>query len=109
MPGLRPEFNDAMAFAHLVRKAVPSIHMPRRASRITLEVTGVRIERLQGISAADAEAEGIDFLRRVPDADETLTPQQLFMCLWDSINKARGFGWDANPWVWVVEFKRIEA
>lgn len=87
----------------------PSIHMPRWASRITLEITGVRAERLQDISATDAEAEGVEFLRHVPDADETLTPQQLFMCLWDSINEARGCGWNANPWVWVVEFKRVEA
>jgi hypothetical protein len=109
MPGLNPDFGDSMAFAHLARpSAVPSIHMPRWASRITLEVAGVRVERLQDISAADAEAEGVDFLRRVPDADETLTPQQLFMCLWDSINEERGFGWSANPWVWIVEFKRIE-
>ncbi|TCK39684.1 hypothetical protein B0G84_5024 [Paraburkholderia sp. BL8N3] len=85
----------------------PSIHMPRWASRITLEVTRVRVERLQDISDADAEAEGIDFLRRVPDADETLAPRQLFMCLWDSINESRGLGWNANPWVWVVEFKKL--
>lgn len=87
----------------------PSIHMPRWASRITLEVTGVRVERLNDCSQEDAEAEGIRFLRDVPDADETLTPRQLFMCLWDSINEDRGLGWDVNPWVWVVEFKRIDA
>ncbi|MEI7291212.1 hypothetical protein WCQ02_03545 [Paraburkholderia tropica] len=84
----------------------PSIHMPRSASRITLEVTDVRIERLQAISDADAEAEGIDFLRHVPDADETLTPSQLFMCLWDSV-ATPGADWAPNPWVWVVEFKRV--
>lgn len=83
----------------------PAIFMPRSASRITLDIGNVRIERLKKCSDQDAEAEGIAFLRDVPDADETLTPRQLFMCLWDSIN---GDGaWDANPWVWVVEFKRI--
>lgn len=84
---------------------VPPIHMPRWASRIVLEITGVRVERLQSISEADAEAEGINFLRSVPDADETLDARGLFHCLWDGIN---GDGaWAANPWVWVVEFRRV--
>ena len=87
----------------------PSIHMPRWASRITLEITGVRPEHLQSISNADAEAEGVDFLRHVPDADETLDACGLFRCLWDGLNAARGHGWDANQWVWVVEFRRIES
>ncbi|SPB16492.1 hypothetical protein NOV72_03692 [Caballeronia novacaledonica] len=82
----------------------PSIHMPRAASRIALEITGTRVERLQSISEADAEAEGINFLRSVPDADERLDARSLFHYLWDGIN---GDGaWAANPWVWVVEFKR---
>jgi hypothetical protein len=84
----------------------PSIHMPRWASRITLEITGVRVERLQDISEADAEAEGVDFLRRVPDADETLSARDLFWCLWDSL-AAPASDWAANPWVWVVDFKRV--
>ena len=122
MPGLRPEFNDAMAFAHLVRKAVPSIHMPRWASRITLEVTGVRIERLHDVTEADAAAEGVeslrnegeywkDYLRSTAQCDELvcLNARDSFWTLWDSLNAERGFGWDASPWVWVVEFKRIEA
>ncbi|HDR9075923.1 TPA: hypothetical protein QDA97_004736 [Burkholderia vietnamiensis] len=108
-PQLRSEFDDAMAFAHLARPSgIPSIHMPRWASRITLEITGVRAERLQEISQDDAEAEGIDFLRSVPDADETLDARGLFHCLWDGINAERGHGWEANPWVWVIEFRRIE-
>lgn len=85
----------------------PSIHMPRWASRITLEVKAVRIERVQDISEEDAESEGVDFIRHYPDADETLTAKQLFECLWDSINAKRGFGWDSNPWVWAIEFKRV--
>ena len=84
----------------------PSIHMPRWASRILLEVTDVRVELLQDISEVQAEAEGVDFLRHVPDADETLTAAQLFECLWSSINGDES--WNGNPWVWVVEFKRIE-
>ena len=84
----------------------PSIHMPRWASRITLEIVSVRVERLQDISEADAEAEGIDFLRHTPDVDETLTAKQLYDALWESINGAGS--WAENPWVWCVEFKAVK-
>ncbi len=92
----------------------PSIHMPRWASRITLEVTSVRVERLQDISEADAIAEGIDktaagfwgtYGQR--EVDGTYSPRLSYQCLWDSLNASRGYGWEANPWVWVVEFRRI--
>ena len=83
----------------------PSIHMPRWASRILLEITDVRVERLQDVSEEQSEAEGVDFLRAAPDFDETLTAKQLYEILWDHINGAGA--WDANPWVWVVEFKRV--
>ena len=87
-------------------KKTPSIFMPCWASRITLEITGVRVERLNDIIEQDAEAEGIQFIRDYPDADETLTAKQLYSFLWDSIN---GEGsWDLNPWVWVIEFRRVE-
>ncbi|WP_121308766.1 hypothetical protein [Paraburkholderia sp. BL17N1] len=86
----------------------PSIHMPRWASRITLEVTGVRVERLQDISEADAEAEGVHAGSWEYDNGEgTETARESFQCLWDSLNAARGYGWDANPWVWVVKFRRL--
>ncbi|ROQ49141.1 hypothetical protein [Pseudomonas putida] len=84
----------------------PSIHMRRRDSRILLEVTDVRVELLQDISEEQAEAEGVGFLRHAPDADETLTAAQLFECLWSSINGDES--WIGNPWVWVVEFKRVQ-
>lgn len=88
----------------------PSIHMPRWASRITLEVTGVRVERVQEISERDAEAEGID------ESGTSCTvcnePYACavdgFACLWNSINAKRGYSWESNPWVWVVEFKQIQ-
>lgn len=89
--------------------------MPRWASRITLEVAGVRVERVQDIGADDAAAEGIRYETGSYET-EWMTPAERdrrrirdFEALWDSINAARGFGWDANPWVWVVEFKPIEA
>lgn len=75
----------------------PSIFMPRKASRITLEITGVRVERLKDMKAGDAEAEGCD---SSTDCRDNLAD---FKALWESIN---GEGsWDANPWVWVIEFK----
>lgn len=64
----------------------PSIFMPRTLSRITLEITNVRAQRLQDIGEEDAEAEGIQFLRDIPDADETLSAIKLYEILWDSIN-----------------------
>lgn len=75
----------------------PSIHMPRWASRILLEVTSVRVERLQDISEADAEAEG--------PPKHFNSWRDNFCALWQKIN---GDGsWDANPWVWAIEFNRM--
>ena len=73
----------------------PSIHMPKAAARIWLEVTDVRVERVQDITEEDAQAEGVDSL-----AD--------FIELWDKLNAKRGYGWDTNPWVWVIEFRVVE-
>jgi len=89
----------------------PSIHMPRHASRITLEVISVRVERVQDITGSDACAEGIQF-RHVNSGAPLQGPLykeniQQFSQLWDSINAKRGYGWDKNPWVWVVEFKQV--
>lgn len=83
----------------------PSIHMPRWASRILLEIVAVRVERLQDISETDAEAEGI---QEIVDAgvDHDGTPRGAYRALWEQINGAGS--WAANPWVWVVEFKRAE-
>lgn len=89
----------------------PSIHMPRWASRITLEITGVRVERLNSISQEDAQAEGMELTGWRPtysDPDsggEVWTPYDNFAQLWESIY---GEGsWHANPWVWVIEFKVV--
>lgn len=78
--------------------------MPRWASRITLEVTGVRIERLQEISEGDALAEGCPPTGERPGNGG---PFDWYRELWDSLNAERGYGWDMNPWVWVVEFRRM--
>nr|WP_249181773.1 hypothetical protein [Burkholderia dolosa] len=91
----------------------PSIFMPRAAARTLLEVTGVRVERLQRISEPDARAEGVtieEHHMRGYCAGAYRPPSiRAFHDLWDSLNAARGHGWDVNPWVWVVEFKRLGA
>lgn len=97
----------------------PSIHMPRWACRIVLEITGVRVQRLQEISDEDAEAEGVAELdghfgaadicamaKRIGCLPEEA--RATFALLWDSINAKRRVGWDANPWVWAITFKRVE-
>ena len=87
----------------------PSIHMPRWASRITLEIVSVRVERLNEISGSDAAAEGVQFraLGSGVPLKGNIWKQNIdkFCALWESINGAGS--WDANPWVWVVEFKVV--
>lgn len=84
-------------------KWTPSIHMPRWASRLTLEVVNVRVERLQAISEADARAEG--FAADSPDAPFIVTARDAFRHKWLDLYGAES--WNANPWVWVVKFKRV--
>ncbi|MBY5961938.1 hypothetical protein [Marinobacter nauticus] len=87
----------------------PSIHMPRWASRITLEVTGVRVERLQDISERDSREEGARF--ELAEIDSVRLGAEAshrggFQNLWQRINGPDS--WYANPWVWVIKFKRID-
>lgn len=104
------------------RRWRPSIHMPRWACRILLEVTEVRVKRLQDISDNDARAEGVERIDaemgmrlRTPhwraygneDTQYCISPAGSFQALWKSINGAES--WGANPWVWAISFRRIEA
>ena len=91
----------------------PSIFMPRWASRLTLRVLDVRVERVQEISEADAKAEGVNLAtwelhhRRDDSISLSIAAIEEFKHLWDSINAKRGYSWDSNPWVWVVEFEAV--
>lgn len=82
----------------------PSIFMPRSLSRITLEISAVRVERIDSITDSDAVAEGIALRGTTRFCGEARIE---FKNLWDLINAKRGFGWNANPWVWVIEFRRV--
>ena len=105
-------FSDLLAGAEC-HSWKPSIHMPRWASRLTLEVTSIRVERVQDISAEDAQAEGVPtttveqtFVKCFRDPDERAAERiKRFRKLWDSLNAKRGYGWDRNPWVCAVTFK----
>ncbi|KAF6686927.1 hypothetical protein HFD98_25830, partial [Pseudomonas sp. EKM23D] len=91
----------------------PSIHMPRAASRILLEITDVRVERLQDITEEQAKAEGVRLYTDHAELGDwwhvegvetySAGPRKSFEQLWSSV----GGDWQANPWVWVVEFKRV--
>lgn len=89
----------------------PSINMPKEAARIWLKVTNVRVERLREISAESALAEGADkYIHTNGGLDENMTITS-FIGIWNSTIKKSGldrYGWDANPWVWVIEFERCE-
>jgi hypothetical protein len=80
----------------------PSIHMPRWASRLTLQVTAVRVERVQDITPEDCRSEGIACL----DVPRTAW-RNIFSRLWNEINAKRGYGWSVNPWVWVISYTRV--
>lgn len=86
-------------------KTRPSIHMPRWACRILLEITAVRVERLHDISEEHSRAEGYPAERQTETGGSDLDTWLWFRSLWKSINGADS--WDANPWVWVVEFRQV--
>ncbi|HMD89447.1 MAG TPA: hypothetical protein VKF38_09820 [Anaerolineaceae bacterium] len=104
-------------------KWTASIFMPRWASRINLEIKNIRVERVQEIREKDAKAEGIAghadnlgsrhsnptmIYPAFPEKDGGfMTARAAYEALWDSLNKKRGYGWDVNPWVWVIEFQMV--
>jgi hypothetical protein len=88
-------------------RSKPSIHMPRWASRITLRITDIRVERLQDITEDDARAEGCDPARWIDETDVGMEGyREGFARLWNKINGPGA--WDANPWIWAVSFERVK-
>ncbi|MEX5547893.1 hypothetical protein Q1J68_19935 [Pseudomonas pergaminensis] len=85
----------------------PSIHMPRWASRILLEISDVRVERLQDISRADIRAEGLQCPPELASDDVSPNYRDWYPAAWRELWESTGGDWDSNPWVWVVEFKRV--
>ena len=123
-PDLENEREDVLEWMAKQRAAnrvkVPAIHMPRWASRILLEIVSVRVERLQDITEADAKAEGVKPLKSgrgyysaglgkaaVHFGGYHTTAKDAYADLWEEINGSGS--WEVNPWVWVVEFKRVDA
>nr|WP_233096891.1 hypothetical protein [Pseudomonas sp. MF6787] len=88
-------------------KYKPSIHMPRAACRILLEITEVRVERLQDISRADIRAEGLQCPPELASDDVSPNYRDWYPAAWRELWDSTGGNWDSNPWVWVVEFKRV--
>lgn len=107
------EYYDLSTDEAFCSRVTPSIYMPRWASRITLEITDVRVQRIQDISEEDCEAEGVSLVPTDCQGECGQTPcgitRSRFIGLWDSINAKRGYGWDKNPWVWVLTFRRVGA
>lgn len=97
----------------------PSIFMPRWVSRLTLEIVNIRVERLQDITKDDAKAEGVSNVWSWDAERNNKHPEHFrrallnpyvanYSVLWDELNFKRGFGWNLNPWVWIIEFKKVE-
>jgi len=109
-----PDPNDEIGMNGRLR---PGMFMPRWASRLTLRVTDVRVQRVQNITEEDAKEEGVGPLKPVPGRPDLMwvhhggerysAPGYAFRELWDSLNAKRGFGWDQNPWVAAYTFEVI--
>lgn len=102
-----PEYNGSAAHWDYPRRSRPSIHMERWACRILLEITDVRVERLQDISRADIRAEGLQCPPELASDDVSPNYRDWYPAAWKELWNSTGGDWDANPWVWVVEFKRV--
>jgi len=110
--------NELIGTKYTDLKWKPSIFMPRKYARIWLEVVNVRVERVQEMNHQDTIDEGVSATElgavmheeRIRHTQENVIKYSriIFAKLWDSMNARRGFGWHKNPWVWVIEFKKIQ-
>jgi hypothetical protein len=115
-PGYKADWNPPVSEYCNEPKWKPSIHMPKSAARIWLRIHNIRVERLQDITEADALKEGIEIVlnaqgqTRYKDYASVITnwvkPTSSFQSLWASFNGVDS--WDENPWIWVIEFERID-
>ncbi|TGE08833.1 hypothetical protein EU556_11165 [Hymenobacter fodinae] len=115
---LECEYSEAPILQKPLKSFIPSMHMPRVASRILLEIVAVRVERLQDISADDSVAEGVEVSHRdtsgmpwykLPGWEKPINVSDakiVYQHIWETINGADS--WKANPWVWVVEFRKVQ-
>jgi len=117
MDPFNPKYKSPIAFLDTdwggdrVGKTRSPIFLPRWASRILLEITAVRVERVQEITPIDAVREGCPKYHEYDNQGlfiKAISPLDRFHILWDSINAKRGYSWEANPWAWVVVFKRVQ-
>jgi hypothetical protein len=108
LPSEDPRTPAMLSWAHHKEGShCPSIHMPRWASRITLEITEVRVQRLQDISEEDAKAEGVDSVSLADTPRQaTLFYRDDFAQLWNKINGEK-YPWSSNPWLWCLSFRRV--
>ncbi len=107
------EFDDNERFHQFGKFAFkegwqPSIYLPKEAARIWLEVVNIRVERVQNITEEDAKAEGFEDSWDLTNNCLFCTAKENFEGLWNTLNLKRGYGWEANPWVFVIEFKRVD-
>ena len=104
--GLKPDENGM--YKWLLGQAPtrwrPSIYMPRWASRLKLKIVDIRVQRIHAVTYEDVVAEGVDYIDGIHE-DYWVEP---WAKLWDSINAKRGYSFDSNPWIWVVEFERVD-
>lgn len=105
--GFERDWSEGWSVDSKFGKWKPSIHMPRWASRINLEVVNIRVERVQDITLSDVCAEGHP--SPVYDDEHASENFEWYSNLWDELNAKRGYGWEVNPWVWVIEFEAVEA
>ena len=101
----QPEFFDSYGSDQKEEVTIPSIHIPRWASRITLEIVNIRVERLNEISEEDAKAEGVSYTKDEFEKHRWCFKDE-FEKLWESIHGPGS--WKKNPWVWVIGFRRVK-
>jgi hypothetical protein len=103
---IRGSYSPFGACIHLRKH--PAIHMMKKYARLWLEITGIRVERVQDIGEEDAKAEGVAPMTWINHPKCKPCYTVVFSALWDSLNAKRGYGWESNPWVWCLNFRKVK-